>query len=61
MAWHERNQNDPAHQWFREITMRCAAGVHDGKLEDDEDQAAPVRARRSTAVSGKRRKSRRRQ
>jgi DNA-binding transcriptional LysR family regulator len=25
MAWHERNQNDPAHQWFREITMRTRA------------------------------------
>jgi DNA-binding transcriptional LysR family regulator len=39
MAWHERSQNDPAHKWFREITMRSAAGVHDGR--DSE-----VRARR---------------
>jgi DNA-binding transcriptional LysR family regulator len=61
MAWHERNQNDPAHQWFREISMRCAAGVHDGKLEDDDVQGARVRTRRSSPVPVKTRKARRQQ
>jgi DNA-binding transcriptional LysR family regulator len=60
MAWHERNQNDPAHRWFREITMRCAAGVHDGKLEDDEAPAEPTPSRRRSASAANRRKSRRR-
>jgi DNA-binding transcriptional LysR family regulator len=60
MAWHERNQNDAAHKWFREITMRCAAGVHDGKLEEDEEtHAVPVQVRRRSPRSSKRRRSRR--
>jgi DNA-binding transcriptional LysR family regulator len=60
MAWHERNQNDPAHQWFREITIRCAAGVHDGTLDDDEAPVAATRSRARSAASASRRKPRQR-
>jgi DNA-binding transcriptional LysR family regulator len=61
MAWHERNQNDAAHQWFREITTRCAQGVHDGKLPDEEPaDIEPPRPRRGSGAATNRRKSRRR-
>jgi len=43
MAWHERNQNDPAHRWLRDITTRSAEGVHDG---EDELRAPMKSARR---------------
>jgi hypothetical protein len=61
MTWHERNQNDAAHEWFREIIVRCAEGMHGGKLAD-EQPAEPERrrARRSSKASANRRKSRRR-
>lgn len=59
MAWHERNQNDPAHKWFREISIRCAEGVHDGKLEDLDAPTEPPRARRGSPSSTGRRKPRR--
>ncbi|HVW28752.1 MAG TPA: LysR family transcriptional regulator [Polyangiaceae bacterium] len=59
MAWHERNQNDPAHKWFREITMRCAAGVHEGKMDGEEVAPEPAKTRRRAAASSRRRKPRR--
>ena len=58
MAWHERNHNDPAHQWFREITTRCAEGVHDGRLDDVEAPPEPARPRRTTPEKPGRRGSR---
>src|SRR5262249_25405328 len=61
MAWHERNQNDPAHRWFREITLRSGEGVHDGKLEDVD--APSVRGRghgRAGGVGRKKRRAKRR-
>jgi DNA-binding transcriptional LysR family regulator len=61
MAWHERNQNDAAHRWFRGITMRCAAGVHHRELEgDDTPPEAPPPPRRRSATPANRRKPRRR-
>jgi DNA-binding transcriptional LysR family regulator len=31
IVWHERNQNDPAHQWLRELTMQSAKESDDAK------------------------------
>ena len=56
MAWHERNQNDPANKWFRNLTIRCAAGVHDGSFPEERE---PLRARSRSAGSASERKSRR--
>lgn len=61
MAWHERNQNDAAHKWFREITMRCASGAHDDKFDEDEATPEPPAPRRRSPSSTNRRKARRRQ
>jgi DNA-binding transcriptional LysR family regulator len=58
MAWHERNQNDPAHKWFRDIAMRCVEGVHDGKLEGEDVPAEPTHPKASSASSPGRRKQR---
>jgi DNA-binding transcriptional LysR family regulator len=61
MAWHERNQNDPANKWLRDITIRCASGVHDGRFPDEEpDPGAPgaARARKRSARAASPRKSR---
>jgi len=63
LVWHERNQNDPAHRWLREITIRCAEGTHDGKLTDEESSPAtadPPRSRSRLAVPTSGAKSRRR-
>ena len=61
MTWHERNQNDGAHEWFREIIVRCAEGVHGGKLPDAQPaETERRRPRRSSKASVNRRKSRRR-
>lgn len=51
MAWHERNQNDPAHKWFREITIRCVEGVHDATLEGLDVPAEPTAPRRGSTHS----------
>jgi DNA-binding transcriptional LysR family regulator len=62
MAWHERNQNDAANKWLRDITIRCATGVHDGifpKEESNPDAAPPTRARKRSAKATSPRKSRR--
>ncbi len=62
MAWHERSQNDPANKWLREITIRCAAGVHDGKFpteEQDPGTAPPARARKRSVKAASSRKPRR--
>jgi DNA-binding transcriptional LysR family regulator len=56
MAWHERNQNDPAHRWFREITARCVEGVHDAKLEGLDVPAEPTGRRRGSTNAPARRK-----
>jgi DNA-binding transcriptional LysR family regulator len=62
MAWHERNQNDPANKWFRDITSRSATGVHDGSfLEDEPEPGAPepARAPKRSRRAATERKSRR--
>jgi DNA-binding transcriptional LysR family regulator len=60
MTWHERNQNDAAHQWFREIIMRCSEGLDGGKLPDQESAKTETRRRRRRSkMPVKRRKSRR--
>ncbi len=62
MAWHERNQNDPANKWLREITIRCATGVHDGRFPKEEPNPGavePARARKRSARAASPRKSRR--
>ncbi len=46
IAWHERNHKDPGHKWLREITIRSAAGVHDGKRVNASSSRRPTTNRR---------------
>ncbi|HEX3598369.1 MAG TPA: LysR family transcriptional regulator [Polyangiaceae bacterium] len=39
IVWHERNQNDPAHKWLRELTIRSASGAG-GEESAESKQAA---------------------
>lgn len=61
MAWHERNQNDPANKWLRDVTIRCATGVHDGIFPEEPNPGAaePARVRKRPARAASSPKSRR--
>ena len=39
MVWHERNQNDPAHRWLRELMAQSAADVHDAEATEAKGRA----------------------
>ncbi|HEX4336627.1 MAG TPA: LysR family transcriptional regulator [Polyangiaceae bacterium] len=55
VAWHERNQNDPANRWIRDITIRCATGVHDGSFPKARTRKRSAKTSSpSTARRGKR-------
>jgi len=49
-TWHERNQNDAAHEWFRGVIARCAEGLH---ADQQPAGTEPRRPRRRSNASAR--------